>query len=218
LKRVTTLIFDKAVLEPTFCAMYAQLCYDIHDRLPKFPPEPIGSDDDEITFMRVLLNTIQMLFDGTDELSDEIRKMNAADQKKDKEMLLKLRTLGNLRLVGELFLKQTIPEKIVLHFFQELLSHDEKTYPSEEKLEAVCVFLKTIGKKLDGSKLVDSFLGFSSKQYSDYFFRRLKSLSSHPQLSRRIKFLVRDIFDLRSNNWIPSGKESSYYPLDEHHM
>ncbi|KAB2605760.1 eukaryotic translation initiation factor [Pyrus ussuriensis x Pyrus communis] len=45
---VIFLIFDKAVLEPTFCPMYALLCSDLNAKLPPFPPEEAGGK--EITF------------------------------------------------------------------------------------------------------------------------------------------------------------------------
>lgn len=117
---MTSLIVDKAVLEPTFCPMYAQLCCDIHDKMPSFPPsEPMTG---EISFRKVLLNTCQNVFEGTDELSEEIRNMNALDQKaerEDKVKLSNLRTLGNLRLVGELFLtRKLMIENIVFKIVQ----------------------------------------------------------------------------------------------------
>ncbi|KAJ0523681.1 putative MIF4G-like, type 3, MIF4G-like domain superfamily protein [Helianthus annuus] len=66
LKGVISLIFDKAVLEPTFCPMYAQLCSDLNTKLPPFPSdEPDGKD---ITFKRVLLNNCQEAFEGADNL------------------------------------------------------------------------------------------------------------------------------------------------------
>jgi len=42
LQGVISLIFDKAVLEPTFCAMYAQLCVQLSKELPEFPGEQPG--------------------------------------------------------------------------------------------------------------------------------------------------------------------------------
>ncbi|XP_019093628.1 PREDICTED: eukaryotic translation initiation factor-like [Camelina sativa] len=94
-----------------------------------------------------------MVFDGTDELSDEIRKMNAPDQKKerkDKERLLKLRTLGNLRLVGELFLKQKISEENVLDVLQDVLGGGmtRKRVHQRKNLKPSVSFSRLLAKSL----------------------------------------------------------------------
>lgn len=39
------------------------------------------------------------------------------------------------------------------------------------------------------------------------YFGRLKELTTNPQLTQRLRFMVRDVLDLRTNNWIPRREE-----------
>ncbi len=52
-------IFDKALVETTFTAMYAQFCSDLNKNLPEFD-DPDSEDGKMLTFRRILLNKCQV--------------------------------------------------------------------------------------------------------------------------------------------------------------
>lgn len=71
LQKTIALVFENAVEQPTYVAMYGDLCVSLSKELPSFPPPP-GSDK-PLQFRQILLNTCQDEFEGAAE-AREVRR------------------------------------------------------------------------------------------------------------------------------------------------
>eukprot|EP00240_Pyramimonas_obovata_P000669 CAMPEP_0118933126 /NCGR_PEP_ID=MMETSP1169-20130426/11361_1 /TAXON_ID=36882 /ORGANISM="Pyramimonas obovata, Strain CCMP722" /LENGTH=548 /DNA_ID=CAMNT_0006875853 /DNA_START=132 /DNA_END=1774 /DNA_ORIENTATION=+ len=213
LRGVISLIFDKAVAEPTFCPLYARLCLKLSKTLAEFPPAE--GEDKPMTFRRILLNTCQEEFEGAAAQRASIMKEIAAEPnitEEDKEYRLKkvkLATLGNIRLIGELFKEKMIMEKILHACILDLLGK-QKEIPPEENMEALCQLLTTVGKNLDNMP--------RSKPLIEGYFVRLQGFTKNEKaVSSRIRFMCKDVIDLRRNKWIPRREKLVAKTIDEVH-
>lgn len=203
-----TQVFEKAVAEPHFVGLYAELCAALSKRLPEFASSGVDGDK-PITFRRVLLNTCQEEFEGTNEAREKLSSL-PEDERPKAEETVKRRTLGNIRLIGELYKKQMVQEKIVHVCITDLLqvkTGDE--FPSEESIEALCHLLATVGKQVDVSP--------RSKALMDSYMKRLGVLSRNEKLQSRLRFMCRDTVDLRENSWLPRRKKETAKKLKEIH-
>ncbi|KAI7979109.1 hypothetical protein LOK49_Contig511G00004 [Camellia lanceoleosa] len=123
---VISQIFDKALMEPTFCEMYANF------------------DNEKITFKRLLLNKCQEEFERGEREQAEADKVDgdgkvkqSAVEREEKRVQARRRMLGNIRLIGELYKKRMLAERI-MH--------------KEEDIEALCKLMRTIGEVIDHPK------------------------------------------------------------------
>ena len=124
----------------------------------------------------------------------------------------KKKMLGNVKFIGELGRLDLLSEAILHKCIKTLLEkqRDEKYADMSSDLECLCKMMPTIGKKLDQGEAV---------KLMDQYFERMKKLrsmgvntSSKDGLPQRIRFLLQDCIDLRTNNWIPRQTQIDQAP------
>jgi translation initiation factor 4G len=203
---VISQIFDKALTEPTFCEMYATFCAELAIVLPEFV-----EDDEKITFRRVLLNKCQEEFEHGELEQEEAEKVELEGEtqldpkeREEKRSSARRRMLGNIRFIGELYKKSMLTERIMHECIKKLLG--EYQHPDEEDVEALCKLMRTIGHIIDHPK---------ARDHIDAYFRRMESLSVNMELPSRIRFMLKDMIDLRRNGWQERRKVEGPKKIDE---
>ena len=218
LNGVIDLIFEKAIDEPNFSVPYANMCK--HLALIKVPLE---GQPGQVNFRKLLLTKCQKEFeqDRCDELKREerIKAIEAAEPEKQKELKLeydeeekkmRMRQLGNIRFIGELFKLNMLIEPIMHECIKKLLTQGD-----EESLECLCRLLKTIGKELDDGKGNKPTRDGSNPM--DQYFGEMQKIVDRRLTSSRVRFMLQDVIDLKKNNWIPRRDENNPKTIDQIH-
>jgi hypothetical protein len=202
---VVNLIFDKALAEPAFGMIYADLCSQLNQSFPSIKHvsldetgQPLMHNgapvETDVTFKKILLNKCQGEFEDLKvdaQPSDSV----SAEEAEMIRMKAKARKLGNIKFIGELFKRGMISEKIIhTNCIQYLLMNVADR--TEEEFEALCKLLTSVGQELDENVRAKSWMDAYFKALSD-----LISSSDGSQLPSRVRFMIRDVCDLRASKW-----------------
>ncbi|XP_051944025.1 eukaryotic translation initiation factor 4 gamma 1a isoform X4 [Hippocampus zosterae] len=213
LKGAIDLIFEKAILEPSFSVAYANMCRCLSGLKVPTSDKPGYI----VTFRKLLLNRCQKEFEkdqDDDEFFDKKQKeMEAAKDDEVRERMrveleeardkARRRSLGNIKFIGELFKLKMLTEAIMHECVVKLLkNHDE------ESLECLCRLLSTIGKDLDFEK---------AKPRMDQYFNQMEKIIKERKTSSRIRFMLQDVLDLRRCNWVPRRGDQGPKTIDQIH-
>lgn len=235
-------IFEKTLFEPKFSGMYAKLCsrldFDLREPLAKSNLlDPHGKP---ITFRRILLNNCKdefTRFAQSSEVSDKEKSEKetdpkpkadeeeedeklSAEEKKAKEKQRKAaaeleatkakrRMLANVGFIGELYIEDLLREQIIhRQCIQKLLSLGiEKK--EEDVLEALCKLISKTGAKLSENR--------EATDHIDTYFKPLHVLAKDPTLPARVRFMLQDLIEQRSNNWKVRREEAGAKTISEIH-
>ncbi|CAH0716172.1 unnamed protein product, partial [Brenthis ino] len=198
LEGVIDLVFEKAIDEPKFSEAYAAMCSKLS--MLKVPAN--NAPDQCVNFRALIISKCQNQF-ITDKVDEHILKLEkdlneCSDPAKKKELQLlleeesrrvRMRSVGNVRFIGELYKLKMLTSKIMVYCMTYLI---EK--PEEEKLECLCKLLTTIGEQVESE--VKEQLEIVFKKMQDIVDRKSNKISS------RVRYMIQDVIDLKRRKWV----------------
>uniref|UniRef100_A0A803TRE7 Eukaryotic translation initiation factor 4 gamma 2 n=1 Tax=Anolis carolinensis TaxID=28377 RepID=A0A803TRE7_ANOCA len=201
LKGIILLIVDKALEEPKYSSLYAQLCLRLAEDAPNFDgpsAESHPGQKQSTTFRRLLISKLQDEFENRTRNVDIYDKHDAPllPEEEEQRAIAKIKMLGNIKFIGELGKLDLIHESILHKCIKTLLEKKKRVQLKDmgEDLECLCQIMRTVGPRLDHAK---------AKSLMDQYFARMRSLMMCKELPARIRFLLQDTVELREHNWIP---------------
>jgi len=216
-----SMIVEKAQNEPHFSSMYGELCAKLSNTKFTEIEEAeearcaasggVGPDGEPLkkkkprTFRRLLLTKCQQDFEGEPAQVVVAREAWQAKDLDEKEIEMKegwakKAGLGHMRFIGELYKKALLSDRIMHECVKRLFGDVEN--PDEEALECLSQLLATVGKMLE--KTEDKLMLKQIKKY----YKVIAQLSDPSSgLNTRIRFLLKDLLELRHNHFVPRRKE-----------
>jgi hypothetical protein len=184
------LVFEKATTQHHFIDMYVNLCVKLHQWL--MANNDIVRVESQTNFKRILLNQCQNSFEQYLEPPESLEGLEG-DSLYEAQVKYKTKMLGNIKLVGQLIRHGMLSPKIALSVAAELVRDDPIV--RDERLETLAVFLETIGPSLDDPN-------WSHSQQFETIFAEVQRLVNDRTVPSRIRYLLRDVLDLRKGKWL----------------
>lgn len=111
-----------------------------------------------------------------------------------------------MQFIGELGKLEILSESILHKCIQKLLSniYRYKTRDVSEDVECLSQIMKTCGRILDTDQ---------GKGLMDQYFDRMKQLAEVPEFQLRIRFMFKDVIELRRDGWVPRKANCTEGPM-----
>ncbi|CAN0217886.1 unnamed protein product [Scytosiphon promiscuus] len=131
----------------------------------------------------------------------------------EKRLVTKQRMLGNIRFIGEAYKKDLVREDVMKEWMETLLNSEEEpsvdgrlAYVDEEKLEACCKLMYTIGSTFDAGR---------NTLFVNELFRLMGEIASDERVCPRMRLMLKGLEELRSHKWVLKRKEVKPQTLDD---
>eukprot|EP00747_Dinoflagellata_sp_TGD_P158687 gnl/TRDRNA2_/TRDRNA2_177836_c0_seq2.p1 gnl/TRDRNA2_/TRDRNA2_177836_c0~~gnl/TRDRNA2_/TRDRNA2_177836_c0_seq2.p1 ORF type:complete len:680 (+),score=-31.03 gnl/TRDRNA2_/TRDRNA2_177836_c0_seq2:103-2142(+) len=189
---LVTQIFQKALDEPTFSELYADLVH----RLPKHARNAlIGKCQKEF-------ERNQHYFSSFD---DDINQKSQQETQNDKKNTkIRSKALGNIHFIGNLYRYGLLARVTIENCIQTLLRETENPVP--ENVEVLCKLMSTVGQDLEEISPHD-LRRHKYTERMNIYISKIEILRKNTKLNTRIRFMCQDVLDLRLNHWKTSRKE-----------
>merc|ERR1719172_557561 len=180
-------------------------------------PAEDGTPGKPMAFRRVLLNTCQEEFEGANGQYEALAEVEESAREKA-ATAVKRRMLGNVRLIGLLFVKGVLNHKIIHVCLNMMLSQEKEDY-----IEAVCEMLslnsgnRSLGRLLEEAGGGKAGAKSTGKELTKGYFSRLQQLMKTGNLSSRVRFMIRELEDLKKARWHPRKQKQEAKTIDEIH-
>ncbi|KAJ8675267.1 hypothetical protein QAD02_011053 [Eretmocerus hayati] len=228
LKGVIILIFEKALDEPKYSSMYAQLCKRLSEEAANFEnnsqKQLIGghglrggfggihqaeqnnklqhnnSSSDNV-FKRMLLNKCRIEFENRSKANEVFERREGellSVEDEERRQSAKRKMLGNIKFIGELGKLEIVSNSILHKCIQQLMDKRSRRSWGDhaEDIECLCQIMRTCGRILDTEK---------GASLMEQYFKRMNVLAKNAELPLRIRFMLRDVIELRDDKWFGSG-------------
>jgi len=201
LQDVISLIFQKALSEPHYCATYADLVFGIKSAFPEFPTD----NGKPQTFKTLLLDVCQKEFESlptTLEPSSEDMERFAAEELEFRRKATKDRLLANMKLIGHLFLRQMLSPRVIGAVIEELTlchGHCVDRLPEGHCVECAVELLLSIGHTLEALPIGKQAIVQVCARLLD--LKQRQGPDGRGVYCKRIQFAIQDLFDVRAAGW-----------------
>lgn len=194
------LIFEASSRQPMYTGMYTSLSAKILGFVAEQRPELDGRS--------VIWEKCQSIFLTTVLQPPAIPEDLPEDEYLDRKSKHKFQMVGMVKFGGELVSHGLVPVDGVMQWIHALLSEkaqekdhelrEEKDHELREvQLEVLCAILASTGSSLSDSNTWSE----DNRDLIEKVFQQLEELAKDQALSLRIRCLIRDILDLRRDQW-----------------
>ncbi|XP_023828058.1 uncharacterized protein [Salvelinus sp. IW2-2015] len=203
LKGIIHLIYERALAQPTSSATYANICRCLMGLKVPTAANPGVT----VNFRNLLLNRVQRNFENmarssreifwqqqemVDAITKEEERQRVREELEEAKTEERRQSLGNIKLMCELFKLKMLTECIVHDVIVKLLKNRD-----DNSLEGLCTLLYTIGKNLDLKK---------ARPRMDQYYNMIVKIVKDSTTSPRITSMLQDILDRRKKETAQLGE------------